>query len=90
MSTLTAESLQASGLTEQALDVTEVEVRALSGAEIRAYVARERPIDCAGAYKIEGLGIAIVERATGDDFTAVIGLPLTRVVTQVVESRFDV
>jgi septum formation protein len=68
------------GESEQALDVHEVELRRLSEAEIRAYVARDRPIDCAGAYKAEGLGIALFERLTGDDFTAVVGLPLTRVV----------
>ncbi len=68
------------GRTEQALDVHEVEMRPLSEDEARAYVARERPIDCAGAYKVEGAGIALFERLTGDDFTAIVGLPLTRVV----------
>jgi len=43
---------------------------------IEPYLLAERPYDCAGAAKIEGLGIALVERIEGDDPTALIGLPL--------------
>ena len=68
-------------MTEQALDVHEVEMRRFGEREARAYVAREQPLDCAGSLKVEGLGVALLERLTGDDFTAVIGLPLTRVVS---------
>ncbi len=67
--------------TEEALDVHEVELRPIAEAEARAYVARERPLDCAGGLKVEGLGIALLSRLRGDDFTAVIGLPLIAVVT---------
>jgi septum formation protein len=70
----------ASGRTADALDVHRVLLRSLSAAEIADYVARDRPLDCAGSYRIESLGIALMERVSGDDFTAVIGLPLTRVV----------
>jgi septum formation protein len=41
-------------------------------------VDRERPYDCAGAFKSEGLGIALLERIEGDDPNALIGLPLIR------------
>lgn len=51
-------------------------MRRLSAEEIAAYVARERPVDCAGAYKSEGLGIALFESLGGDDPTAIVGLPL--------------
>lgn len=50
--------------------------RALTDAEIEAYVAAERPLDCAGSFKSEGLGIALFERMQGDDPTSLIGLPL--------------
>ena len=55
---------------------TEVRFRSLSAAEIEAYVAREQPLDCAGAFRSEGLGIALFEAIESDDPTALIGLPL--------------
>lgn len=55
---------------------TEVRFRDLSDAEIRRYVAKERPLDCAGSAKSEGLGIALLDAMPGDDPTALIGLPL--------------
>jgi len=64
------------GRTLDALDVHEVHLRPLDEAEARRYVLRDRPLDCAGSYKIEGPGIALFERITGDDATGVIGLPL--------------
>jgi len=50
--------------------------RKLSAAEIEAYLARERPYDCAGSVRSEALGIALFERIASDDPTALIGLPL--------------
>jgi septum formation protein len=70
----------ATGRVEEALDVHTMAMRPLSDEAIEAYVRRDQPLDCAGAYRIEALGIALFERLRGDDFTAIIGLPLTRVV----------
>lgn len=55
---------------------TQVRFRDLSDDEIRRYVAKERPLDCAGSAKSEGLGIALLDAMPGDDPTALIGLPL--------------
>lgn len=55
-----------------------VTLRELSPEEIRSYVERERPLDCAGSFKIEGLGIALMESMEGSDYTSLIGLPLIR------------
>jgi len=55
---------------------TLVRFRALSEAEIVRYVDKERPLDCAGSAKSEGLGITLLDSLTGDDPTALIGLPL--------------
>lgn len=55
---------------------TRVRFRDLGAAEIADYVARERPLDCAGACKSEGLGIALLTGLSSDDPTALIGLPL--------------
>jgi len=52
--------------------------RALDDRQIENYLRRERPYHCAGAFKSEALGIALCTRLTGDDPTALIGLPLIR------------
>lgn len=59
-----------------AVDTTRVVFRQLTSTEIADYVAREQPIDCAGAFKSEGLGIALFEAIEGKDPNALIGLPL--------------
>ena len=55
---------------------TWVTFRALGDDEIENYLRRERPYNCAGSAKSEGLGIAIIARIEGDDPNALIGLPL--------------
>jgi septum formation protein len=63
----------------QAADVpTTVHFRNYDDGEIDRYLAAERPYDCAGSAKIEGLGIVLVDRVSGDDPSALIGLPLMR------------
>ena len=60
---------------------TTVVFRDISDAQIERYLTNERPYDCAGSAKIEGLGIALVERVVSDDPTALIGLPLMQLVS---------
>jgi septum formation protein len=50
--------------------------RMLDREQIKRYVAIEQPLDCAGSFKSEGLGITLFERMEGDDPTALVGLPL--------------
>lgn len=59
-------------------DVTRLTMRSLTDTEIERYVTAEQPLDCAGSYKIEGLGIALFDRIDSDDQTAIQGLPLLR------------
>jgi septum formation protein len=58
------------------LDLTQVHFRPLNAAEIARYIEREQPLDCAGSFKCEGLGISLFERIENSDPTALIGLPL--------------
>ena len=60
------------------LDTTRVTFRVLDEATIERYVARESPLDCAGGFKSEGLGISLCESIDSVDPTALIGLPLIR------------
>jgi len=57
-----------------------VKFRNLTDAQIENYLLKEQPYYCAGSAKSEGLGIAIIERMTGDDPNALIGLPLIALV----------
>lgn len=54
----------------------EVQLRRLGVAQIERYLDREQPFDCAGSLRSEGLGVTLCERMTGDDPTALLGLPL--------------
>ena len=58
------------------VDRTRVQFRALSAEEVARYVEREQPLDCAGSFKCEGLGISLFERIDNEDPSALIGLPL--------------
>jgi MAF protein len=55
--------------------------RTLSTQQIENYVRREHPLNCAGSFKSEGLGVALFKRMEGDDPSALIGLPLIRLVS---------
>jgi septum formation protein len=58
------------------IDTTRVIFRTLDDGSIARYVAREAPLDCAGGFKSEGLGITLCESINGEDPSALIGLPL--------------
>lgn len=69
---------QATGFAQTELAQVKVQFRPLSDAQIEAYLRAERPYDCAGSAKSEGLGIALLARIDNDDPTALVGLPLIR------------
>ncbi|MGC8119292.1 Maf family protein [Marinobacter sp. VGCF2001] len=54
----------------------EVHFRQLEDTEIEGYLLKETPYDCAGSFKMEGLGVALFSRLQGDDPNSLIGLPL--------------
>ncbi|RZA37086.1 MAG: septum formation inhibitor Maf, partial [Lysobacteraceae bacterium] len=45
-------------------------------AEMERYVDAEQPLDCAGSFKSEGLGITLFDAIETTDPTALVGLPL--------------
>lgn len=67
-----------SGFEQVDLAPVHVKFRDLSDAEIEAYLRAEKPYDCAGSAKSEGLGIALLDTIENDDPTALVGLPLIR------------
>lgn len=65
-----------------------VTLRSLTDEQIETYIDHDRPFKCAGSFKIEGLGIALMEKMEGEDYTSLIGLPLIKL-TSLLE-RFGV
>ena len=80
----------ASGHAQVGREPFRVEFRPLSPAQIAGYVDRERPFNCAGSFKSEGLGIALFRRLTGDDPSALVGLPLIRLVAMLAAEGIEV
>ncbi|MDP4529437.1 Maf family protein [Alkalimonas delamerensis] len=68
----------ASGQSQLCCEPFSVHFRQLTDAEIVNYVALEQPLDCAGSFKSEGLGIGLFEKLEGKDPNSLIGLPLIR------------
>jgi len=52
----------------------------LSRAEAERYVELDNPLDCAGSFKAESLGVALFEKMEGSDPNSLVGLPLIRLV----------
>ena len=73
---LTAVSVYHEEVLHDIFDVTTLTMRALSDDEITRYLLADNPIDCAGSYKIESLGISLFESIESKDHTAIVGLPL--------------
>ncbi|MDW7747763.1 nucleoside triphosphate pyrophosphatase [Halomonas sp.] len=67
----------------------DVVFRQLGQEEIARYVEREQPLDSAGSFRMEGLGIALFERLEGDDPNTLIGLPLIRLCALLREAGLD-
>lgn len=68
---------------------TAVTFRKLTESQIRSYIERESPLDCAGSFKCEGLGIGLFESIHSDDPSALIGLPLIALCTALQDTPFQ-
>ena len=64
--------------------------RPLSDAQIEQYLLKDKPYNCAGSFKSEGLGISLFEKMEGDDPNALIGLPLIALITMLAREGIDV
>lgn len=77
--TAVAISCSGSGYLYECPVITRVQFRVLGENEIERYVQADNPVDCAGSFKSESLGISLLECMTSDDPTAIVGLPLIAV-----------
>ena len=71
------------------VDTYEVECRDLEMTQIEAYVDTERPFDCCGSLKVEGPGIRLLRRLTGNDPNTLMGLPLIMLVDMLRKEKFQ-
>ena len=67
-----------------------VTFRQLTEQQISHYINKEQPLDCAGSFKCEGLGITLFEKLEGDDPNILIGLPLIQLNTMLLNEGVDV
>lgn len=72
----TSVALLSSGMQQVDVVMTRVRFRTLTEEQIRTYIKKEEPLDCAGSFKCEGLGVALFESIQSDDPSALIGMPL--------------
>jgi septum formation protein len=80
----------ASGETLTGIVPTSVRFKAVTPAQIDAYLDLEQPFDCAGSAKSEGLGVVLLDGIAGDDPTALIGLPLIALTSMLAQFGVDV
>jgi septum formation protein len=67
-----------------------VKFRQLTSTQIENYLKLDQPYNCAGSFKSEGLGIALLDRMIGSDPTSIIGLPLIRLVRMLEAEDFSI
>ena len=87
---LTAVCVLSPGPQVEFMEETILRMRTLSRREAERYVERDQPLDCAGSYRIESLGIALFEHVQTNDFTAIMGLPLMRLAQILRDFEFEV
>ena len=67
-----------------------VHFRDLTNKQIEYYIDQEKPLNCAGSFKSEGLGISLFKKLEGDDPNTLIGLPLIKLIELMKRFGFDV
>lgn len=75
---------------ESYTDLTRVSFRDLTRSETEAYVKADKPLDCAGSFKAEGLGVALFTSVETRDPTAILGLPLIWLAGSLARAGFQV
>ncbi len=69
------------GSLQSTVEPFSVYFRPLNSAAIDRYLTTEKPYDCAGSFKVEGLGITLFDKLDGNDPNSLIGLPLIQLTT---------
>ncbi|GAB4163172.1 MAG: Maf family protein [Planctomycetota bacterium] len=86
----TAVHVASDGREASFVDVSRLRMRPLARQEAERYVANDRPVGCAGGYRIESMGIALFEDILSADHTAIVGLPLLRLARELRSFGFSI
>ncbi|MBT6326443.1 MAG: septum formation protein Maf [Bdellovibrionales bacterium] len=71
-------------------NITLLKMRDLTIQEIEFYVEQDKPLDCAGSYKVESLGISLFDSIDTSDFTSIVGLPLIQLTSNLKSLGFKI
>lgn len=80
----------ATGTVKSVVEPFTVHFKTLSLQDIVNYLNAEKPFNCAGSFKSEGLGICLFEKLEGDDPNTLIGLPLIKLIGLLKDFNLDV
>ena len=67
---------------------TTLHMRALTPEQIKNYVDEDKPLDCAGSYKLESRGMKLFEKIEMNDHTSIIGLPLIELTSELLRMGY--
>ncbi|MBF4456199.1 septum formation protein Maf [Acinetobacter sp. SK-43] len=79
-----------SGFETALVEHYQVKFRELTLNEIKRYIEIDQPLNCAGSFKCESLGISLFEKMIGDDQTTLMGLPMIQLCKILREFRINV
>lgn len=79
----------AANRTQVSVESYKVKFRKLTPAQIENYLMREKPYDCAGSFKAEGLGISLFDQFEGNDPNTLVGLPLIALTRMLINEGID-
>lgn len=79
----------ATGQTQSSVESYKVKFKDLTDQQITNYLKREEPYDCAGSFKVEGLGISLFDALEGEDPNSLIGLPLIALIRMLNKEGID-
>ncbi|MGM0595724.1 MAG: Maf family protein [Myxococcota bacterium] len=75
---------------ESSLEIHHMTMKPLKVGEIARYLVKDRPLDSAGSYKIEGLGISLFSSISGNDPVAIMGLPMIALIKILKNFKVDI
>lgn len=71
-------------------EISEIKLKKLTNEQINNYILKEEPYECAASFKVEGLGISLVDGINCRDFNAIIGLPIIKLVKILSKINIDI
>lgn len=77
------------GQIQSSVETYQVTFRELSDRQIIYYLNSDKPFDCAGSFKSEGLGISLFSSMKGEDPNSLVGLPLIALIRMLNKEGID-